>query len=92
MTFGSGDSDAFGYDGSTGRMTSYQAALGVSPSVSLAVTGQQSGSTYYDTDSFTVTVKGAANQQVTVVQNGSNPFPMGTTDGSGVWTTLCALH
>jgi hypothetical protein len=43
--------------------------LGGLPWVSLAVSGAQSGATYLQTDTFILTVKGAANQLVTVCQN-----------------------
>lgn len=68
----------------------FLAALFCAPSplwaatVTLSVTGPQSGSTYYAGDSFTVTVTGAANSTVTVVQNGGISTVMGTTNGSGV--------
>src|SRR5271157_2947035 len=61
------------------------------PSVSLAVTGAQSGNTYSDADSFTVTVKGAPNTAVYVQQTAGavqgNKYPMGTTNSSGIWST-----
>lgn len=38
LTFGSGDSDSFGYDGYTGRMSQYQYSVGASPSTQ-TVTG-----------------------------------------------------
>lgn len=41
------------------------------PTVSLTVTGQQSGTTYYAGDSFTLTVTGPPNQPVTVSQTRS---------------------
>ncbi len=59
MTFGSGDSDAFVYDGNTGRMTQYAATVAALPVVSLQVTGPQQSRTYFDTDSYTVNVTGA---------------------------------
>ena len=83
VTLGSGDSDAFTYDGNTGRMTGYSASLGVTPSVSLAVTGPQSGATYSDTDTFTVTVYGAANTPVYINQNNGGNVQMGTTNNTG---------
>jgi RHS repeat-associated protein len=86
VTLGSGDADTFGYDGNTGRMTSYNAALGVSPWVTLAVSGPQSGTSYYDTDSFTVTVHGAASAQVAVgTTTCTGAYPMGQTNGNGDW-------
>ncbi len=53
VTFGSGDSDAFAYDGNTGRMTQCGATVAALPVVSLQVTRAQQSRTYYDTDSFT---------------------------------------
>ncbi len=45
------------------------------------------GTTHYKVgDSFTLQVKGAPNQPVTVQQVPSNPYVIGTTDGSGNWS------
>jgi RHS repeat-associated protein len=87
VTFGSGDVDSFTYDPNTGRMTGYSAALAAQPWVKLAVSGAQSGSTYSDADTFTLTVKGAANQPVYINQNGGGRVQLGTTDGNGDWST-----
>jgi phospholipase C len=63
------------------------------PTVSLTVTGNQSGTTYHVGDSFTLTVtgNGYARQAVSVVENGADPFTLGTVTGntytvSGTWT------
>jgi phospholipase C len=63
------------------------------PTVAIAVTGNQSGTTYHVGDSFTVTVtaSGYARQPVTVSENGSGLFTMGNISGStytvsGTWT------
>ena len=54
--------------------------------VTLTVTGPQSGTHYYVGDSFTLTVRGTANAVVTVSQNGGAQGQMGTTNSSGVLT------
>lgn len=54
--------------------------------VTLSVTGPQSGTRYYAGDSFTLTVRGAANAVVTLSQNGGAQGQMGTTNSSGVLT------
>ena len=61
----------------------------------LAVTPSQSGSYFGDTDSFVITVTGATNQPVWVVQNGGTKYQMGTTDPStgvltipGSWSSI----
>jgi hypothetical protein len=64
-----------------------QPVAALATTASLSVTGPKSGSTYYVGDSFTVTVRGAANSAVTVVQNGTLYGPLGTTNASGVWST-----
>jgi phospholipase C len=63
------------------------------PAVSIAVTGNQSGTTYHVGDSFTLTIKapGFARQAVAVSENGGDPFTLGTVSGdtytvSGAWT------
>jgi phospholipase C len=63
------------------------------PTVSLNVTGNQSGTTYHVGDSFTLTISGAgyARQPVSVSQNGANPSTVGTISGNtytvnGTWT------
>ena len=93
ITYGSGDSDAFTYDPNTGAMTGFSGTLGVSPWVSLTVSGAQSGSSYFDTDQFTVNIKGAPSTPVYVNQNNGGNFQVGTTlaDGTlavpGSWTS-----
>jgi RHS repeat-associated protein len=93
VTAASGDTDTFTYDLNTGRLKSYQASLGVSPSVSLTVNGPQSGATYFDTDGFTVKVTGAPSTPVYVNQNNGGNFLVGNTltDGTltvpGTWTS-----
>jgi phospholipase C len=63
------------------------------PTLSLNVTGNQSGTTYHVGDSFTLTITGTgyARQTVTVAENGADPFTMGTITGNtftvgGTWT------
>ncbi len=63
------------------------------PTISLTVTGNQSGTTYHVGDSFTLTITapGYARQAVSVSENGSDPIPMGIVNGntytvSGTWT------
>jgi phospholipase C len=63
------------------------------PTISLTVTGNQSGTTYHVGDSFTLTITapGYARQAVSVSENGSDPVPMGIVNGntytvSGTWT------
>jgi phospholipase C len=64
------------------------------PTINLAVTGTQSGTTYHVGDSFTLTITapGYARQLVSVSENGADPFTMGTIDAntytvSGTWTS-----
>ena len=64
------------------------------PTVSLTVTGNQSGTTYHVGDSFTLTVTGTgyARQPVTVVENGGEPYTFGLINQdnfgvSGTWTS-----
>ena len=52
----------------------------------LSVTGPQAGTTYYVGDSYTLTIRGAANAAVTVSQNGGGQGSAGTTNSSGVLT------
>ena len=54
--------------------------------VTLTVTGPQSGTHYYAGDSFLLTVTGAPNSPVRVLQNGVLSGVMGTTNSSGVWS------
>lgn len=58
-------------------------AVWAQPSVSLIVTGPQSGTVYYAGDSFTLTVTGGAANALVAV----NGYPMGTTGSSGYWST-----
>jgi phospholipase C len=62
------------------------------PTLNLAVTGNQSGTTYHVGDSFTLTITGMgyARQAVSVSENGSAPVTMGAINGStytvsGTW-------
>ncbi len=64
------------------------------PTINLAVTGTQSGTTYHVGDTFTLTITapGYARQLVTVSENGAAPFTMGAINGntytvSGTWTS-----
>ena len=82
-TYGSGDSDSFTYDSNTGAMTGFSGTLGVSPWVSLTVSGAQSGSSYFDTDNFTVNITGAPSTPVYVNQNNGGNFQIGTTLANG---------
>ncbi len=59
------------------------------PTVSISVTGPQSGTTYYVGDSYVVTVIGPPNQPVTVNQTRASLVPNVTwqTNAQGVWST-----
>ena len=54
---------------------------------SMVVTGPKSGTTYYVGDSYVLTVTGAPNAAVTVIQNGTQSGQLGTTNASGSWST-----
>lgn len=58
------------------------------PTVTLAVTGPQSGTAYKSGDSFVLTIQapGYANKAVSVAQNGAGPVQVGVTDAQGNWT------
>ncbi|HEV2381601.1 MAG TPA: hypothetical protein VG206_17635 [Terriglobia bacterium] len=92
---------AFGRDGLEGKQITFEAALAgqpmgtfvariqvPKPTVTLAVTGPQSGTVHKAGNSFilTITAPGHPNKPVSVMQNGSAPVLLGTTDAQGTWT------
>ncbi len=74
---------------SSGTSLPYQvsAVAAGPPTVSLAVTGPQSGNTYWVGDTFTVYVRGPKKQSVYVSQNGGGLYFFGNTDDAGQWET-----